>query len=284
MSENKSLLTIQDLEKLYRLYVTERKSLDVNLAKWLPKMAKISNGFAPGEMVVVLAVTGIGKSALIQNIIWKQKLPAIFFSAEMAEVLTFQRHLQIAEGKTEKELFEDYEDGRENLNNIFEGMKQCRFVHGAIDIDEIVPIVQKYEIDTDTKIRIIAIDHLDFVRGKGSNSYERTSQAINELHNIAQKTQSVVFVISQIHRPDNIAPEKFKPNLMSAKGSGNIEQAADNVFSLYVPGELGENDHPLTNLKMEVLKLRRGIPNKIINLHYDAPTMRIEQADQWINS
>lgn len=288
IDEGRPLLTIQDLEKLFRLYALDRKKLDVNFSKWLPAMEKIHLGFAPGETIVIMAETGIGKSALLQNVLWKQNLPTMFFSTEMAEVMTFMRQLQCANGKTEAELFADYEDGAEEpyLKKVFEGMSQCRFLHGSIDIDEIIPYVQKCELETNKKIRIIAVDHLDFVRGHGKNLYEQKSHAMRELHNIAVRTQSVVIIISQVSRPQNfIHGSPYRPNLHSGKGTGDIEQAADNVFSLWDPGkEVWEYDHPLTNLKMDILKLRRGKAGATIGLHYDGETMRIEQSEQWIKT
>lgn len=286
--EDRPLLTIQDLERLFRLYATDRKKLDVNFSKWLPAMDKIHLGFAPGETVVIMAETGIGKSALLQNILWKQGLPTMFFSTEMAEVLTFLRQLQCANGRTEQQIFSDYDSGEvdKELDVIFKGMEKCRFLHGSIDIDDIGPYVQKCELETNEKVRIIAVDHLDYVRGNGKNLYEQKSQAMRELHNIAVRTQSVVFVISQVARPQNLkSNEVCRPTLHSAKGTGDIEQAADNVFSLWDPKKTNtETDHPLTNRKMDILKLRRGVPGATIQLHFDGETMRIEQSEQWIKS
>lgn len=164
-------------------------------------------------------------------------------------------------------------------------MAKCRFLHGSIDIDDIIPYIQKCELEMNDKIRIVAVDHLDFVRGHGKNLYEQKSHAMRELHNIAVRTQSVVIIISQVARPQNLLTGKtYRPNLHSGKGTGDIEQAADNVFSLWEPGELLENDHPLTNLKMDILKLRRGKAGQTIGLHYEGETMRIEQSEKWIES
>ncbi len=288
--EERPLLKIEDLEKLFRLYILDRKKLDVNFSKWLPAMDKIHLGFAPGETIVIMAETGIGKSALLQNILWKQNLPTMFFSTEMGEVITFLRQLQCANEKTEREIIADYEDGAEEpyLKKVFEGMAKCRFLHGSIDIDDIIPYVQKCELETNEKVRIVAVDHLDFVRGHGRNLYEQKSDVMRELHNIAIRTQSVVIIISQVSRPPMQAfanDKPYRPNLHSGKGTGDIEQAADNVFSLWDPKkEIWANDHPLTNLKMDILKLRRGRAGVTIGLHYDAETMRIEQSEQWMGS
>ena len=113
------------------------------------------------------------------------------------------------------------------------GGKDCRIVFDRVNVDDILPRLQSYELDNNTKVKIIGIDYLGLIKGKGKSRYEMTSDIINTIKEIAKKTQTVVFLLCQIHRPENSDPLSFRPILSSGKDTGDIENAGDYVLSLY---------------------------------------------------
>ena len=267
-----------ELEKVYKEWILNQSKNDVNLAKWLPKMAEYSNGFSPGEVIIILAASSIGKTALLQNLIWQQKLPTIFFSCEMPEILTFQRALQIAKNQTEKEIRADYLGGEEKPEYLFDGAKDCKLVFDRIDVEDICPLVRSYELKNNIKIRIIGIDYLGLLKGrKGKNRYEQTSEIVNTIKEVAKKTQTVVVLLCQIHRPEKVDILDFRPTLGSGKDTGDIENAGDYVFSLWIPDQSDPKQNPFNNLNLEILKNRRGQSNVIIPLHFEHKTQSIWQ-------
>lgn len=275
--ENFKIKTLDDIEKDYLAWLAMPESEKVNLSRWLPQMGSISSGFMPGHVVVIMGGTGVGKSAIIQNIIWEQKLPTFFFSCEMDEELLFERTIQIATSKTGDEVADDYREGREIKSKAQEGLKDCYFIFEHINIDDIIPNVQKWETENKKKLKIIAIDYLGYLKSAGHNRYEQTTYVSKQLKEIAKATNTVVFVLCQIHRTaDGKSTDEIIPTLNSPKDSGDIENNCDYAIALYEPPtETRINE--FCNLHVKMLKNRRGIKGCFIECIFDKKTLRISQ-------
>jgi hypothetical protein len=271
--------TIVDLEKEYCDYIKEIDKIKINLADWLPKFSKVSRGLTPGEVVVTIAGSGVGKSALLQNLIWNIKSPSVFFSYEMPEVLTYERFYQIANECSGEDVEIRYKTGGQDSIKLKSGLRGMYSIFNPdITVDEIPGIVQRLELERGEKMHIVAIDYLGLVKGGVGSRYERVSYIAEKLKDIAKKTNSVVFCLAQVSRQEGAKGDEVL-SITSAKDSGSIENTGDLVLGLYRPDKNAkEEDYKNTTLlKIKILKNRKGVDGVVINCDFDKTTLCIRE-------
>lgn len=85
--------------------------------------------------------------------------------------------------------------------------------------------------------KLLVIDYIQLVEGKGPNSFERLSQVANDLKQIAKTLDVHILALAQIDR--NIGKGEHysaaRPVLSSLRGSGDLENAPDNVLFIFRP-------------------------------------------------
>lgn len=211
---------IDELENTFRNYMKN------DFSKQTIDMADIWKGptftFKPGELVVFSGDTGIGKSALVQNIIVKAKKDTLFLSLEMAEALTFRRFVQIAAHKS-----------KEWVNNTFISNDNASFKEllGHIKIMSIAPEISAIKkVVGEHMPTVLVVDTTDEIQVDYIKSeYEKQNSIIAGLKNIAQKNNTIVMAIHHINKSSAVAGNL---GLHSLKGSSNIVQKADKVIML----------------------------------------------------
>ena len=250
----------EESENKLNEYLTSDSKGDLDLSKWLPAIKRIrKHGVRTGEVIVIMAATKLGKTIFLQNLLWQMEEPFLLFETELPSNLTMFRFLQIALKRTDDQLEQDYQDGQpvpELIAGKFKKNVHC--VYDYIDVDDVIPIVKEWETVNKRKLKILAFDHLGLIKGKGNSKYERTSYVVDRLKDIAKQTDTVVIIISQIHRPPDVKLFDYRPQLNSAKDSGNIENAADLALGLYYPKDQ-EKVNQKSNLHIEILANRDGI-------------------------
>jgi len=226
---------VDELEDSFMKYIKEQfsqKSIDLAEVWDVP-----SYQFRPGELVIFSGDTGMGKSALVQNIVAKAKKDTLFLSLEMPEQLTFRRFIQIVMNKS-----------KEWVHNMFTSNDNVSFKEllGHIKIMTIAPTVNAIkEIVAQHEPNVLVIDtvdemQVDYVRGE----IEKQNQIIDGLKAIAQKHNTIVFAVHHINKA---AATGGNLGLHSLKGSSNVVQKADKV--LIVSGDREEVYRTITSAK-----------------------------------
>lgn len=266
--------TIETLEKDYLDYIKQIDEVKIDLKGWLPKFEKVTRGITAGEVVVVIAGAGIGKSAFLQNLLWHCKYPTIFFSYEMPEVLTYERFYQIANSCSGEKVESDYIANNVKSVRMKEGLKNTYFTFASdTNIDNIPKIVKAVEIEHKQKIRVTAIDYLGLVKGGQGSRYERVSYVAEKLKDIAKQTNTVVFCLAQVSRAQG-AKGNEELTLTSGKDSGSVENTGDVVLGLWRPykNKLGDSI-----IRIEILKNRKGKDNIHIDCSFNKETLEINE-------
>jgi hypothetical protein len=78
------IYTMLELEKRYRAFVRDLPHRSLDLSKFLAPLGNYTRPLIPGELMLILADTGVGKTVLCQNIARAATpLPTIFFELEL---------------------------------------------------------------------------------------------------------------------------------------------------------------------------------------------------------
>jgi len=90
-------------------------------------------------------------------------------------------------------------------------------------------------------VDLVLVDYIQRLRPGKVSEYEETSRVVKRLKSLALEWQTPVLAASQLSRTDKTLKMSKKPGLEDLRGSGRIEEEADNVIFLYRPetGGLG---------------------------------------------
>lgn len=276
-SDSQDIKTIDDLEKEYIDYIKDIDNVKIDLKGWLPKFEQVTRGLTAGEVVVLIAGSGVGKTAILQNLLWSTKCPSVFFSYELPEILTYERFYQIVNNCTGENVESDYINQQIDSIAIKEDFKELYFnFNSDTNIDSIPDMVELLEQKINKKIRIVAIDYLGLVKGGFGSRYERVSYISEKLKDIAKKTNSVVICLAQVSRNEG-AMGDAEVDLTAGKDSGSIENTGDIVLGAWRPEKQEENAEDKI-IKIKILKNRKGQDGVIIKCLFDKKTLRITEA------
>lgn len=239
------------------------------------KLDDTLRGFAPGDLVVIAARPGVGKSwkmtALAKNIARRGEGVGII-SLEMTKKELVKRIVFSDAGVNEAQLGRKI---RENLITIQEKQDARLRISDSIYKVKDLPIYisdKPKQTTADIRhqamkmagIKILFIDHLQLVADRGDNEIIRIGRITQELKNLAKELSIPVVMLCQLSRQ----AEGVEPKLDHLRWSGDIEQNADTVLGLYRPFLHNEqaNEH---DMKVICLKYRHGPSIWSVHLYWD---------------
>jgi replicative DNA helicase len=236
--------TIQkSIDKLYeRIAIRESGKLP-GINTGLKRMNAMLAGWQPGELYVIAARPGMGKTALALHFAEhaaRNGKPVLFFSLEMADYKLTDRMII---GETEIDSAKYHHANINNLDrenilhkaNYLSGLQIYFDEQSGIDIDYIVSASRLAVRKND--IKMIIIDYLQLIDMKEKPGQTRDMAIGNvtrKLKQISKELSIPVILLSQLNRSLESRSDK-EPNLADLRESGNIEQDADVVFMLFRP-------------------------------------------------
>lgn len=260
-----------ELEQNYIKTSREAPTVMLELSRWLPSFRPSVRGLVPGELIVFMGETGIGKTALLQNLaISAAPLTTLLFEIELPEELTFERFVAAGYREESESVFNLYASGKSfdwragnKLGHIFVCSKS------DLNCADIERIVVNSELKIGDKPRLVLIDYVGLVRSVGKSRYERVSDIAEHLKVIAKATKTIIVIASQIHRRlDAKGPEI---TLYDAKDSGSIENSSGLVLGAW------RDPKDRTLMKVRVLKNTKGRPGLTIDCNFNGATMCITE-------
>ncbi|MBI4849914.1 MAG: replicative DNA helicase [Nitrospirae bacterium] len=228
--------TIELVDKLYN-----KKELITGLPTGFDDLDKETTGFHPGDLIVIGARPGMGKTAFCLNIVAhvgiKVKAPVAIFSLEMTkEQLVLRMLCSEAEvdSKAVRSGYHSKEDYRKLVNSA------GRLAEAPIYIDDSFNTVldiraKSRRLKAEHGLGMIVIDYLQLMSGVGN--YAAREQAVSEISRslkaLAKDLGVPVIVISQLNRSCEQRGEDKHPIIADLRESGAIEQDADTILFLY---------------------------------------------------
>lgn len=255
--------TIKNLEEVgeERIYDSERVSQLVfdaihnntsGLGFGMNLIDRNSEGIRKGDIVIVAGRPGAGKSTFMHNLClkWLAKDKKILFaSAEMSAEMIARRMLTTLSGRN---LFADGIELRQEDTEAFEAFSTMPFY--TAEVTTIAQLERILELKI-KEVDVVLVDYLQLLEPskKYKSLYERTTFAINELVLLAKKHNIPFIIASQYSRN----AEAAQPSMADLRDSGQIEQAADMIISLWSK----KDDKEISGrqqIYIDILKNRNG--------------------------
>jgi len=196
----------------------------------------------PGEHVIVLGETGLGKTAFVQNVCLKlPRMRILYLSLEVNDRLIFRRFIQMAYGMTKDDVANHYAGGGESLT---EKIDHIQVMTVAPEIGNVSKLIKRH------RPQIIVIDTMDGIQvGKYKDGNSKTEQLGNELKRIAQETDVIMISVHHITKAasTNERGEPKELTVHSGKGSSAVEQKGDRLIA--IEGSVQTNVRLVRSLK-----------------------------------
>ena len=252
---------------------------------------KITGGFQPGNLIILAARPGMGKSGLVANIAEhvsiKERRPVAFFSLEMSDSELAQRLI----AKRSKIPSDRLRKGKVNEKDWKRLLGVCNEIETApLWIDESSDLsmldlrakarrLHAHEISAGNGgLALIVLDYIQLMRAEDmrANRVEQVGQMSRGLKILARELKVPVIALSQLSRaPEQRAGRDKRPILSDLRESGNLEQDADLVAFIYREDYYRDRDDEVDEQEREKYK---GIAELIVRKNRNGPIDTVELA------
>ncbi len=230
--------TMQKIDEL-----SQRQTLVTGISTGFDELDKMTTGFHGGELIIIGARPGMGKTSLMlsiaQNAAIKHKIPVAIFSLEMAKEQIVLRMI-CSEAKVNLHRLRGGQLYAEDWPKLTQAAS--RLVTAPIYIDDSSTInsleikAKTRRLKADKGIGMVVVDYLQMMEGvkQTENRVQEISQISRSLKSLAKEMDIPVVVASQLARTTERQEKSEKrPQLSHLRESGSIEQDADAVLLLY---------------------------------------------------
>ncbi|GAA3023117.1 replicative DNA helicase [Actinokineospora globicatena] len=237
---------------------------------------EITNGLHPGQMIIVAARPGVGKSTLgldfARSCSIKHGMSSVIFSLEMSRTEITMRMLS-AEAKIR---LGDMRGGRMTDDDWTRLARRMSEISEAPMFVDDSPNMTMMEIRAKARrlkqrhdLKLVVVDYLQLMSsGKRVESRQQeVSEFSRQLKLLAKEIEVPVIAISQLNRGPEQRTDK-RPMLSDLRESGSLEQDADMVILINRP-DAWERDDP-----------RAGEADLILAKHRAGPTATVVVAHQ----
>ena len=267
----------------------------VGLRVGFSRLDAITQGFQPGNLIILAARPGIGKTALALN--WllrsadsRQRAHGAFFSLEMSNEEVFNRLLAAKASVNMKAVqagaFNDEVQGkllaaRDDLRALPIFLND----QAAITVREITAMVERHLAQNNQKLDLVIVDYLQLMNSPQDSRGAKQSEAvrIGEISRgfklLAKEHKIPVVVLSQLNREVEHR-QGGRPQLSDLRDSGAIEQDADIVMFIHrkmKPVMEGEEED--RSAELVIAKHRNG-PTAIVPLYFEAEYARYREMER----
>lgn len=233
----------------------------------------------PGDLIVLAARPGVGKSALAGTIVgnlsaWNtdpaKLLPSLWFSLEMPAMDMAQRWISSTSG-VHLNRIRSLDLCDEDWQPIFQSITQLSAAKSLLNLTPGLRMSQLRSVarkaKADQNIGLIVVDYLQLMEPESEGGESRqndVSKISRGLKNLAMELKIPVIALSQLSR--KVEEQKRRPILSDLRESGAIEQDADGVIFLVRdvnPKWAGDQDFNPEKATAIVAKRRNGATGEV---------------------
>jgi hypothetical protein len=269
------IFKLSELEEIYQRHVNRLEVDSLDMSKWIPSLGKIRR-LVPGELVLLLGATGIGKTAALSNlVVVSYPLPTLFFELELPAELMFERLLALKTKMGCADIEKAYQTGdtlgEDAIDKKLSHLHIC--TQSRLSVADIERLIVQSELKIGERPKVVLVDYIGLVHGAGKSRYERVSQVAEDLKVVAKMTQTIIVMASQVNRDST--SENPEITLNAGKDSGSLENSAGLVVGMWRDREDNELIH------MRVLKSTKGGAGLNIQCNYNLQTLAITERSQF---
>ena len=234
------------------------------------RLDEMTHGFLPGQLIILAARPGQGKSTLAQNVaeyVANKGKKVCIFSMEMSKeeiglrMIASQGSISLSrlqEGKLQGDEMTKLAETHTKLKNLP--------IYVA-DIEEVTMgglRAQVRRLKRQSGIDLLIVDYLQLMLGgqKAENRNIEVSQISRGLKMLARELDIPVLAVAQLSRGVENRTDK-RPVLSDLRDSGSIEQDADCVLFIYRDDYYNEDSEMKGEAEIIVSKQRNGVTGKV---------------------
>lgn len=238
--------------------------------------ANLGKGMLPGQVAVVLAKSGEGKTMWVLNtfdrilrVPGQEGKKILFVSLEQTRSEWFERALKIAR-------FHDPWLDPPQVRDFWSD-KLMIVDKNRVGEQELLNSIEDFEYHMGQKPDFIAIDYLGYwARSYKGERYQQTSDAVMALKAIAKEERLTILTPHQVNRGVAYGEE---PSADAARDAGVVEETADFLFTVWNPDSAKGTDFQdrKNKLMMRIAKSRHGGKGRHANFIFCAHSLAIVQ-------
>lgn len=198
-------------------------------------------GLQPGQLILIAARPGMGKSSLAvniaQNAAIRGNIPVAIFNLEMAKEEMVNRII-CSEAKISSQKLKTGDINADELGRFIDLLEPIAASPIYIDDTSAISVTELRakckRLKLERNIGLVIIDYLQLMQGSGKESRQQEISEISRSLKILAKELSIpVIALSQLSRAAEQRKDDPVPRLSDLRESGAIEQDADIVMFLY---------------------------------------------------
>ncbi|MBY0517632.1 MAG: replicative DNA helicase [Bacteriovoracaceae bacterium] len=258
--------SLKDLERSNRA-----KGEITGMPTGFPSIDRKLLGLQPGQLIVIAARPGVGKTSLVLN--WavngcKQSgLPVAIYSMEM---LTNELGLRIlsSEANIDSRKIRTKDFGPHDMKNMFSAVQQLSRLPIVINDSGATTLIdirsQCRRLKAEQGLGMIIIDYLQLMQPhiRKPSREQEISEISRGLKELAKELGCPIIALSQLNRSSESRTDK-RPQLSDLRESGAIEQDADIVCLIHRPDMGDPNSSKKGIATVIVAKNRAGEPGDV---------------------
>lgn len=258
-------------------YFTDNDSEKIYIG--FPKMDDLLGGLEGGDMIVIGARPGVGKSALVTQItsyFAKCGKKVGFYNLEMKEKQVYERFVVSQSGigltrlRRAKKFLGDEKERFDRANEVLEKRENIVITTGSKAVSEMRSESRHMEYD------IIIIDYLQLLKSDKEyrgNRYAEVGAISKSIKALAMELNIPIIALSQLNRVSEARDTK-EPTMAELRETGDIEQDASVIMLLW---NLSNEDKSKKGCKVE--KQRQGQTGSVV-LKFNGDLMRFEETGE----
>ena len=251
-----------------------------------PRLNMLTHGFHNGELIVLAARPGVGKTAFSLNLAFnaaKMNYPVAYFSLEMPAKMLFKRLVSADSLVSFDSLLTGFgvnQNTRLKLQQTCESLSKTKIYiddTSGIQLADLIAKCRKLKKEQ-PDLGLIVVDYIGLVstnlKVKNESRQLEVQMISQSLKKLALELEVPVLGVAQLNR--NVESRGGEPQLSDLRESGSIEQDADIVLMLH-ENKLGEastgkksifekTDEAVQQKQQEIAQKDGGPDTKIVNL------------------
>lgn len=259
--------------------ISSQGGLAQGIPTGISRLDKLTNGLHGGQMIIVAARPGVGKSTLALDFMRSASIEhnqtSAIFSLEMSKTEIMMRVIS-AEARVSMAKLRSGDLENSDWGKIVETADRIRdkplFIDDSPNLTMMEIRAKARQLKQKHDLKLIVVDYLQLMSSgkKVESRQQEVSEFSRQLKLLAKELDVPLIAISQLNRGPESRTDK-KPQVADLRESGSLEQDADIVMLIYRP-DSQEEDHERSGEADIIVAKHRGGPTGTIavahQLHY----------------